>query len=237
MRWWELPVWSLDLETTGADPHTCQIVEWALLKVAPSGRIVEMHGGVVDVDVPAEATAIHGIGNDTTKHGMSLSAAVAGIQDALFRANWYAEPLVAFNAAYDLTVLRAAAEAVDSLKGDALVSEVDRLRVIDPLVIDRHCDKYRRGSRRLEDACRQYGVQGAGWHSASGDALAAALLAFAIAEQHHELHGLTLDELHAAQVAWAAEWADGLQNFKRRNGEPTAVVDGSWPVKREGVTT
>lgn len=235
MKWWERPLWSLDLETTGADPLTAQIVEWALLKVAPSGRIVEMHGGILCVDVPAEATAIHGIGNDTTKHGMGVNSAVPAILQRLWRSVRCGEPLVAFNAAFDLTVFQATAGATAA--ACVAAETIDRLRVIDPLVIDRHCDKHRRGKRRLQDVCKQYGLELTGWHSALSDALAAAHLAYRIAEEHHELRSLTLDQLHAAQVAWAAEWADGLQNFKRRNGEPTAVVDGSWPVKREGVTT
>lgn len=223
MRWWERPLWSLDLETTGADPLTAQIVEWALVRVAPTRHVLEVSGGVVDVAVPDAAAAVHGITSDVTRWGMTPTFALGRILEGLSQVRDCGEPLVVFNAAYDLTVVHSLARlGGDSLRG---------LRVIDPLVIDRHCDRYRKGRRRLEDVCRQYGVQGAGWHSASGDALAAARLAFAIAEQHHELHDLTLDQLHEAQVAWAAEWADGLQNFKRRNGEPTAVVDGSWPVR------
>jgi DNA polymerase-3 subunit epsilon len=231
VNWWQRPVWAFDVETTGADPHTCQIVEWALLKVAPSGRIVEMHGGVANVEIPPEASAVHGIDRATAKWGGQYKAVASHVSALLNRVAAERLPVVAFNAAYDLTIV------ANSPAAHPYSVYSDRLRVIDPLVIDRHCDKHRRGKRRLADVCKQYGLELTGWHSALSDALAAAHLAYRIAEEHHELRSLSLDELHAAQVAWAAEWADGLQNFKRRNGEPTAVVDGSWPVKREGVTT
>jgi len=225
VNWWERPVWSLDLETTGADPLTAQIVEWALLKVAPSGRIVEMHGGVANVEIPPEASAVHGIDRATAKWGGQYKAVASHVSALLNRVAAERLPVVAFNAAYDLTIV------ANSPAAHPYSVYSDRLRVIDPLVIDRHCDRYRRGSRRLEDVCKQYGLELTGWHSALSDALAAAHLAYRIAEEHHELRGLTLDELHSAQVEWAREWAEGLQAYKRRNGDPDAVVESGWPVR------
>src|SRR5690606_37533506 len=147
--------------------------------------------------------AVHGITNDVTRWGMAPLTAVRELLVGLWDARRDGEPVVVFNAPYDLTVLASVTGLAESS------AALDGVLFIDPLVIDRHCDRYRRGSRRLEDVCSRYGVEGGGWHSASGDALAAALLAFAIGEQQRELHALTLEELHAAQVAWAAEWAEG----------------------------
>lgn len=222
MNWWERPVWSLDLETTGADPHSCQIVEWSLLKVAPSGHVLETHGGIVSVDVPAEAAAVHGITSDTARHGRSWREARHLLRNGLLDVLMADAPLVVFNAAYDLTVLHRL------LDKESLTTGV---RVIDPLVIDRHCDRYRRGSRRLEDVCRLYGVKPGSWHSAQADALAAAHLAYRIAEEHHELRGLTLDELHDAQATWADAWAANLEAYLRNNGKPDATIERGWPLR------
>lgn len=47
------------------------------------------------------------------------------------------------------------------------------------------------------------------------------------------LHEMSLPELHAAQVRWAREQADGLRDYFVSQGktEDAATVDGSWPVR------
>ena len=67
-------------------------------------------------------------------------------------------PVVAYNAAFDLTLLAA------ELRRHGLPSLRDRLGgadpgpVIDPYTIDRAVDRYRRGKRNLEAVCTEYGV-------------------------------------------------------------------------------
>lgn len=61
------------------------------------------------------------------------------------------------NARYDLSLLdrecrRYAVESISELLGDAPAP------VIDPLVIDKHVDKYRKGKRALHALCAHYGV-------------------------------------------------------------------------------
>ena len=51
---------------------------------------------------------------------------------------------------------------------------MDALRpVLDPRVLDKHIDPYRRGGRKLTDLCAHYKVALDGAHSADADAIAA----------------------------------------------------------------
>ena len=140
-------------------------------------------------------------------------------------------PVVAYNAAFDLSLLSA------ELRRYGLPSLSDRLGgiapapVIDPYTIDRWVDRYRRGKRNLEAVCTEYGVALEAAHEASADALAAAGLACAIADRHPKIAALGPAELHRRQIEWYAQWAADFQNFLRRKGDATAVVDGTWPLR------
>lgn len=224
MNWWEQPVLSLDLETTGADPHECEVVQWAAARVAPNGRILEAHAGIVQTRAwSPEAEGIHGITREESALGMTTFEMTESIRGAIHRANARREPVVAFNAPYDLTIL--ARLMAFPASGAPLV--------LDPLVMDRGCVPRRKGkgARQLGKLAVAYGIPVTGAHDALADALSAARLAFAMAEQHERLR-TRLSDLQAAQVAWASEWASGFQAYKRRTGDPSAVVDGSWPIRQ-----
>ena len=142
-------------------------------------------------------------------------------------------PVVAYNAAFDLTLLSS------ELRRYGLPSLRDRLDgldpapapVIDPYTIDRWVDRYRRGKRNLEAVCAEYGVDLEAAHDAGADALAAARLAGAIAERHPKIAALGPAELHRRQIEWYAAWAADFQAFLRRKGDAEAVVDGTWPLR------
>ena len=80
-------------------------------------------------------------------------------------------PLVVMNAPFDLTLLdrelrRHRASTLDHW------FETKPLRVLDPRVLDKHLDRYRKGRRTLTDLCAHYGVVLEGAHDAAADALA-----------------------------------------------------------------
>ena len=65
-------------------------------------------------------------------------------------------PVVAFNARYDLTMLDREARR----HGIAPLTERGHeLLVIDPLIIDKQLDKYRKGKRTLTAVCEVYNVE------------------------------------------------------------------------------
>ncbi|MGW8948623.1 exonuclease domain-containing protein [Streptomyces sp. NPDC055709] len=227
MTWHREPLAGFDLETTGTDPLQARIVTAAVVTVAGDGT-VDRRTWLADpgVRIPAQASAIHGISSErAAAEGRPARDVVAEIAETL-AGHWArGVPVVAYNAAFDLTLLAA------ELQRHGLTPLVDLGPVIDPYTIDRAVDRYRRGKRTLEAVCGEYGVVLDDAHEASADALAAVRVARAIAARHTTVAGLTPAELHSRQVGWYAEWAADFQAFLRRKGETDATVDGTWPLR------
>ncbi|GAA2426095.1 3'-5' exonuclease [Streptomyces glaucus] len=233
MGWHREPLIGFDLETTGTDPREARIVTGAVIEVR-DGEPVRRREWLADpgVEIPADAVAVHGISTErAAAEGRPADRVADEIADVLVAYWTSGVPVVAYNAAFDLTLLSA------ELRRHALPSLRDRLGgaapapVIDPYTIDRSVDRYRRGKRTLEAVCAEYGVAFGTAHDAAADALAAARLARAIAGRHPEVAALGPAELHRRQIEWYAEWAADFQAFLRRKGDATAVVDGTWPVR------
>ncbi|MGW3508037.1 exonuclease domain-containing protein [Streptomyces sp. NPDC000994] len=234
MGWHRELLIGFDLETTGTDPREARIVTGAVIEVRggePGGR----REWLADpgVEIPAEAVAVHGISNErAAAEGEPADRVADAIADALTGYWKTGVPVVAYNAAFDLTLLSA------ELHRYGLPSLSDRLGgaepgpVVDPYTIDRWADRYRRGKRTLEAVCAEYGVVLDAAHDASADALAAARLAAAIAGRHSKVAALGPAELHRRQIEWHAAWAADFQDFLRRKGDPHAVVDGAWPLRQ-----
>lgn len=102
--------------------------------------------------------------------------------------------------------------------------------VIDPLVLDKFVDPFRRGSRKLEAVCPHYGVRLDQAHDAAADAIGAARVAWRIARKYPAIASKPLAELHELQVKAKAEQAASFQEHLRRKGSDE-VIDGSWPLK------
>jgi DNA polymerase III epsilon subunit-like protein len=244
--WWDRRLIAFDLETTAADPEQARIVTAAIV-VAGGGLTTETFTALADpgVEVPDEAAAIHGVTTERARAEGRLADDVLDAVIAILSAHSTA-PLVIYNARYDLTVL----DRECRRHGRAPYAP---RRVIDPLVIDKHLDRYRRGSRKLEAVCGHYGATLAGAHDAGHDAIAAARVAWCIGKrgsvvrrarndvERADLAALEaewsavhkdLDALHAAQIRWAAEQADGLAGYFRSRGdiETAAGVRREWPV-------
>ncbi|GAA4375220.1 exonuclease domain-containing protein [Agromyces bauzanensis] len=217
-----------DLETTGIDVDTCRIVTAHVGVIGMSGEVLERREWLVDpgVEIPTAASLIHGVSTERARlEGQVAAAAVAEIIEALTDAAKRSLPIVAYNAAYDLTVLAREAERYGhaSLPGPA--------PVIDPLVIDKAVDRYRRGKRTLTATAAHYGVALPNAHDAGADAVAAGRVAQAIARAHPELAAIAVAELHARQVDWCREQAESYQAWRRANGEPEFTTSGAWPVR------
>ncbi|MDX3328835.1 3'-5' exonuclease [Streptomyces sp. ME02-6979-3A] len=214
-----------DLETTGPDPLTARIVTACVVQVG-GGHPAAVANWLADAggeEIPAGAEAVHGI--STTKartEGVPLKEATAEILAALTQVILAEIPIVAMNARYDLTLLDREAHryGMDPLPAGP---------VIDPYVIDKEVDTYRPGKRTLTHLCQHYGVRLDNAHSADADAIAACRIAWRQATQYPQLAAMTLDELHTAQVGWAAQQAAGLQEHFRKK-DPEAVVEGAWPL-------
>ncbi|MFD8502392.1 3'-5' exonuclease [Streptomyces sp. NPDC059687] len=233
MAWHRELLIGFDLETTGTDPYEARIVTGAVIEVR-DGQPLGRRDWLADpgVEIPADAVAVHGISTErAAAEGRPADQVADAIADVLVTYWKTGVPVVAYNAAFDLTLLSA------ELRRHGLPSLRDRLGgaepgpVIDPYTIDRWADRYRRGKRNLEAVCTEYGVALDAAHNAGADALAAARLAGAIAGRHPKVAAFGPAELHRRQIEWYAAWAADFQDFLRGKGDTEAVVDGTWPLR------
>ncbi|MGW1071513.1 exonuclease domain-containing protein [Streptomyces sp. NPDC002537] len=229
-----------DLETTGTNPETARIVTACVVQVG-GGHPAQTSMWLSDVDgeeIPAEAAAIHGVTTERARaEGTALREVVEEVLAALAQVVLSGIPVVAMNACYDLTLLDREARRYGMTP---LAERLGDLRVIDPFVIDKKIDRFRRGSRRLSDLCQTYRVRLDGAHSADADAIAACRVAWRIAQQEPAIGNASLDFLHEKQIEWAAEQAASLADyFASTPGKEhqAASVRPEWPLipaPREG---
>ncbi len=225
---WVEAVGVFDLETTGVDVTTDRIVTAHVGLLGPDGVVRRSRSWLADpgVEIPEGATAVHGITTAHARtHGRPVAHVVAEVVAelrALFEAG---VPVVAYNAPYDFSLLKH-----EALR-HGIPPILDPAPVIDPLVLDKAHDRYRKGKRTLEVVAAHYAVSLVGAHDAAADAVAAGRLAQALARRF----GLTtpLDELHTQQIAWARTQIESLTEYFIRIGrlDPDDRLDGSWPIR------
>jgi DNA polymerase-3 subunit epsilon len=213
-----------DLETTGIDVEADRIVTATVVQCG-GGQPTVSAGWLADpgVEIPEGAEKVHGISTEQARaEGKPAAEVVADILAALGQVIASGTPIVAMNARYDLTMLdrEAARYGLPPLPDGP---------VIDPLVLDKRVDRYRRGSRTLTALCEHYRVELGAAHTSDADAIAACRVAWRIGQTRPDIAALSLDELHTAQVAWAAEQAASLQEYLRKS-DPAAYCPPQWPL-------
>lgn len=230
MAWHERRLAAFDIETTGVDPESDRIVT-AAVSLVGGGRPGEHHAWLVDpgLEIPAGATAVHGVTTEQARaEGRNAAEAVEEIVTVLAEQLRWGVPVVAFNARFDLTTLDR--EAVrHGVRPLADRVGADALLVVDPYVLDKHVDRFRKGKRTLSAVAAHYRVPLDEAHAAGEDAIAAARIAWRMGQAFPELSGLELEQLHVEEIAWAAEQAASLQEWFRRDGREERV-EPAWPI-------
>lgn len=231
MNWQMGPFAAFDVETTGVDPESDRIVT-AAVSLVGAGIAGCHESWLIDpgVEIPPQATAVHGI--DTAKaraEGAASREAVEEITSALARHLRSGAPIVAFNARFDLTMLDREARRHRLMPLAERVGGVEAMLVIDPFVLDKQVDRFRKGKRTLEAVCLHYRVQLEQAHAANADAVAAARVAYRIGRSFPEVGELELRRLHVCQVQWAREQATSLQEYFFSIGR-AEQVQAAWPV-------
>ncbi|MFD9035877.1 3'-5' exonuclease [Streptomyces sp. NPDC059567] len=234
-HWYDGPLAAFDTETTGVDVEEDRIVSAALVVQDTAGGRPRVTRWLVNpgVPVPAAATAVHGLTDEhLQRHGRWPAPVMEELGRALAEQCAAGRPLVVMNAPFDLTILdRELRRHRASSLGRYL--ENASLCVLDPRVLDKHLDRYRKGRRTLTDLCAQYGVELDGAHDAAADATAALDVVRAVARRFtSRLERLSPAELHTLQAVWHAAQARGLQAWFTRNGTPE-TVDPAWPLRPE----
>jgi DNA polymerase-3 subunit epsilon len=217
---------SYDCETTGTDPFAARLVSAAFVTSGGARHEFLVNPGV---EIPAEAAAVHGISTEHAQaHGTDPAEALDRIAALLAAHLNTGAPLIVFNAPFDLTLLEAELERY-GLR--ALRDRVPAIApVVDPLIIDRALDKFRKGSRTLEAQCGHYGIAIENAHDACADALAALGVAQALAVRFPELAEAELADLHTRQTGWKAAADADFAAYKAKRGEQYTPEPG-WPVR------
>jgi DNA polymerase-3 subunit epsilon len=214
-----------DLETTGIHTDEDRIVTAFIGRVTRAGDVNGSYSWIVNpgVPIPEGASAIHGITDEVAERvGRDPAECIAEMLVVLRRSIAAGRPIVAYNASFDLSMLNAEARRY------GLEPIEDFGPVIDPYVIDKAIDKYRKGKRTLIVTSEHYGVTLEGAHDAEADATATGRVAWAVLARTEDYE---LTVLHDRQVVWAAEQASSLQEYLRRAKDPDIVIDGAWPVR------
>jgi DNA polymerase III subunit epsilon len=244
--WWDGPLAGLDLETTSPLPEEARIVTAAFVTVGAAAdvgadpgsllRHVESRTWLADpgVAIPEEATAVHGVTTEHAReHGQHGAEVAHELREALEAVGETDAPLIVFNARYDLTVLDR-----EWVRRGVIPPPGFPWRVVDPFVLDKWLDRYRKSyppghdaesakaagvpsSRTLTGMCAHYRASLDGAHDAAFDALAAVRLAYrmaAHAEPVRRVRGRD-DAVELAQLrkTWEAVRGDldRLHKFQR----------------------
>lgn len=224
---------AFDTETTGTDPESDRLVTACLAWVDGLGAGAPVvRDWLVDpgIEIPEKAAEIHGITTEIAQaEGMSPAPVIAEICEELIRAADDQVPIVAFNACYDLTLLDRECRRNGTGPIGPVLDEAKAL-VVDPFVIDKQIDRFRKGKRNLTAVAAHYGVKQDTAHSASGDAITAARVAWKIAARNPHIARMDPTELHAFQVRARRDQARSFAEHLAKKGTPEHV-DGSWPWK------
>lgn len=232
----ETPEWSrrvgvFDLETTGVDVIRDRIVTAHVGLLDGTGTVIDAHDWLADpgVPIPDAAAAVHGVTTARARaEGRPAADVVAEVTTALRALLDAGVPVVAYNAPFDFSLLahEATRHGVEPIAAPS--------PVIDPLVIDKACDRFRRGKRTLTAVAAHYAVLlGDDAHEACADAVAAGRVALAIAQRFPDALPPTAVELHTQQIGWARDQAESLTEYFIKIGriDPAEKLDGSWPIR------
>mgnify|MGYP000843739017 FL=1 len=235
--WIRGPLLGFDTETTGVNPRRDRLVTAAIVArgpVAADGtRSQQVRTWLADpgVKIPASAVEVHGISTERARaEGLAAPEVLDEVAAALATAMESGTPVVAFNGSYDLTLMES------ELARHALPTVRERLGrelgpVLDPLVLDRRVDRYRRGKRRLSDLCEVYGVSvDESLHTAEVDVMATLDILEAMVHVYPELARLKLDELVPFQAAAHRQWAESLNEWLARKHPDRPRAELDWPL-------
>lgn len=237
MTWLEQTMVGFDTETTGVSTATDRIVTAALITRTGAGpdASVSARTWLINpgVPIPAGAAAVHGITDAMVQaDGQAPADALEEIAAALAGALTAGFPVVAFNAQFDLSILEAdlARHGLPSLA--SRLETADIRPVVDPLVLDRHLDRWRRGKRKLINMSETYGVPvvAEDLHAADADVLATLNVVQAMAVKFPELGAVALNDLHDQQVEAHRKWATEFSAWLTSKGKVDDLPSPSWPV-------
>lgn len=228
----------LDSETTGVKVEEDRILSFALKTSDGLTRTWIINPGV---EVPEEASEVHGMTTEwIQEHGdPNAEGVISQILEVVRSHVEMGFTIGGFNHSFDLAILyhEAVRHGLEPLDPERIIS-------VDPLILDRRIDKYRKGKRTLMDVARVNGIE------IEEDKLHDALYDVEVTEKllpillnktyrvEKDLHGLSREEilvkLQGLQANWKKSWAQGLTEYFRKKGQTEEdgseiIVSGAFP--------
>jgi DNA polymerase-3 subunit epsilon len=221
-----------DLETTGISSFNDAPVSYGFVEHQhdSTGVLSVSEGGYVNpgMAIPEGASAIHGITDDMVADAPLLRETIEHIAERIAWIWNQGGVIVGMNVGYDLTM-------VDALCRRLGLSALDERGsvgpVMDVLVLDRHYDKWRKGSRKLTDLCLHYGVTLGNAHSASADAEASLEVFEALVRKYPQIPRIPYRKINTTLRTWYQEWLTSFSTYLEKKGEaPITIGRYAWPI-------
>lgn len=228
------PLLGLDIESSGVDAFEDRIVTYSMVFSAYEGATPIVLEWLINpgVEIPEGASAVHGI---TTEHarnfGLPPEHAILDIYNRLEPIVDQNIPIVIYNAPFDTTMSLAEFNRYgipQKYSPEQMFS-----RVIDPLVIDKAVDKYRKGSRKLTDTARLYGFDLTNAHNSTADVEATIHITRQLGKWFKP--EMSIEILQEFQKDAKLEQATSLEKYLRStpddegNDRSDLVLNKEWP--------
>ena len=203
-----------DTETTGVDVGEARIVTAAAIHFVDRLPVESRSWLIsVDVEIPEEASAIHGVTTQMSRaEGIEQVLALADIRSFLLSTG---APIVCFKSDFDIPV-------TDSNLIRAGLAPLPAGLAVCAYVIDRQFNKYVKGKaqRRLQPTAARYGItlNDADWHGAQADAIAAGQIFLAEVDAYPALTAVSSAELSGQVDKWREEQEIDFQQWLARQG-------------------
>lgn len=230
-----LPEWAkriavFDTETTGLDLKTARIVTATVVELDFSGKVIVDRPEWLanpEIEIPEAASNVHGITTEIAQaSGRNYKEVVSEILEVLRDCFNRGIPVVAYNAPYDFTILyhQAVSLGLEPIESPS--------PVIDPLVVDKTFDKFRRGKRKLDIVAEFYRVSLEDAHNSKADAIAAGRVGLAVMKNHIDKLPATAADFHNAQIGWAKEIDESFAKWMIENVDKDFKPSPGWPIKK-----
>jgi DNA polymerase-3 subunit epsilon len=229
---------SFDIESTGVDVLNDRMVTASIVYLDPSGNIISNYEWLINpgVEIPEGASAIHGVTTEiATTQGRNPVESTHEIGSVLSYFLNNGVPVVAYNAAYDFSLLNA--EVKRHLQYEhGLAAFLDAggpipPPIIDPYILDLRLDKWRKGSRTLTATAQHYGVSLEAAHRSYDDCVAAAEIARALWTTFPDLQKGTYEELYELQVEWYHDIMHDRRDYFEKQGKEMNDFSDVWPIR------
>lgn len=218
---------SFDTETTGLSVIDDRIIQSGL-SVFLKGQNIWNFQWFSNTARPSheDAVATHGITDEwrwaNGIHPRNICEHLLTMLNRLRESN---QPLIVFNAAFDLALLRA------EFRRFNMNFNTEGLYVIDPLVIDRHFETkipvFTKPYMRLGQMAARYGVS-APTHDALDDAKCTGYIAVAQSIHHPSIRSISIRDLHMRQTQWYEEFAAKVDMIGKKKNVSFLVPPWPW---------